>query len=182
MELNQSPQTHKARKVKKLFTLFILICAWSANASTFGLHLLSTHIPDGPGLNNQNAGAYVRFDNGLTTGGYRNTINRNSFYLGYTAESGPFSLTVGGITGYQKQRRPVSCIEFEGTIKPRARNCWYEVGRTNAVVAPMIVPSVALPAFNGANGQQITPRLSFMPGIGKGSGGSVIHLSIEAKL
>ena len=92
-----------------------LFCT-QASAQTFGLHVGSYH--DKPGFNNVNPGAYVRFANGVTAGFYRNSIDRDSVYVGYTAERfiGPvgFAVTAGAITGYRHDVLPllVPSIKF----------------------------------------------------------------------
>jgi hypothetical protein len=83
-----------------------------------GLHVASAHIPQG-NENNFNPGIYARMPSGLTVGTYYNSVRRQSFYAGYTYDLfGPVSVTVGGVTGYNK-------------FGP---------------VAPMVVPSLSLGA------------------------------------
>lgn len=78
----------------------MLACAFSAHAATVGVHLGSYH-PGRPDLNPVNPGLYYRSDAGWTVGGYYNSIRRPSFYAGRTFDWKRFSVTVGGITGYQ---------------------------------------------------------------------------------
>lgn len=92
----------------------LLAVAGLAAAQTVGLHLGSVHLPKRD-YSNVNPGAYVRFPNGLTFGGYYNSERRPSFYAGYTHSFGPVDVTVGAITGYER-----------------------------AAVAPLVVPSVRL--------------------------------------
>lgn len=91
-----------------------LAAAGLAAAQTVGLHLGSVHVPKRD-YNNANPGAYVRFDNGFTLGGYYNSERRPSFYAGYTHSFDPVDVTVGAITGYER-----------------------------AAVTPLVVPSVRL--------------------------------------
>jgi hypothetical protein len=82
--------------------ILLLLFPLLANAQTVGLHTISHH--EHAGFNNSNPGLYIREDNGLTFGFYRNSYSRESVYLGYTTEtrSGAVSaaLTVGAVTGY----------------------------------------------------------------------------------
>lgn len=81
---------------------------------TVGVHIGSHHAP-ARDYQNFNPGAYVRFNSGLTVGGYHNSERRTSLYAGYTLERGPFAVTLGAITGYRR-----------------------------ANVLPLVVPSVAI--------------------------------------
>jgi len=78
-------------------------CTQPAHAEplTVGLHIHSVHVPAKDTDNNSNWGLYGRTADGLTFGGYRNTLRRNSFYLGQTFEHRGFGLTLGAITGYK---------------------------------------------------------------------------------
>jgi hypothetical protein len=87
-----------------------------------GLHLLSHHFPDKDYQENFNPGIYVRAENGLTGGIYRNTLGRTSVYAGWTFGD-RVALTIGGVTGYQLK---------DG------------FGMSNAYITPMIAPSVRL--------------------------------------
>ena len=86
----------------------------------YGLHLGSHHLP-ARDFNNFNPGAYVRWSNGITVGGYYNSERKTSAYVGYTYEWGSLAVTLGGITGYKRM-----------------------------AVLPMIVPSVKLGKINDA--------------------------------
>jgi hypothetical protein len=77
-----------------------------AAADTIGLHLLSTHIPDN-NYNNGNLGAYYLLDSGWTAGYYRNSINRDSYYAGYTAHWHFIDITMGAVSGYQDTIYPL---------------------------------------------------------------------------
>ena len=140
--------------------------ACSAHAQVIGVHLVSHHFPARAEQNNVNPGAYVKWANGVVLGGYRNTLSRPSFYLGYVFGHGPFELTVGAITGYQKRRVAMPCS------RPGYDGCSESRGVSNGYLTPMISPSVRLPAIAG-----ITPRLSYIPGFGGSA--SVVHLSVE---
>lgn len=88
--------------------------------TVYGLHIGSHHLP-AKDFNNFNPGAYVRWSNGITVGGYYNSERKTSAYVGYTHEWGNFAVTLGGITGYKRM-----------------------------TVLPMIVPSVKLGEINDA--------------------------------
>jgi hypothetical protein len=119
-----------------------------AEGLVVGLHLASHHFPDDEGYNNVNVGAYARFDNGLTIGGYRNSIRRNSFYAGYTqALPGPFSVTVGAISGYKLKQGKGHKV---GSTSE---------GHTRGALGLLLAPSIALPSIMG-----VTPRIIYSPG------------------
>jgi hypothetical protein len=78
-----------------------------------GIHVGSRHEPvrrpNGQKFNNSNPGVYLRWDNGVTVGGYRNSEYRTSVYAGWTWASsacGP-AVTFGVITGYAKGTIPL---------------------------------------------------------------------------
>lgn len=77
--------------------------ASAAHAQTVGLHLGSWHSE--PGYNNANPGVYVRLENGLTAGAYRNSFRKTSVYAGWTwqADIAGFrpAITAGLISGYR---------------------------------------------------------------------------------
>jgi hypothetical protein len=125
-----------------------------------GLHLASYHAQHHDYQNNVNPGAYVECD-GWTAGAYRNTLSRTSAYAGYTLRSGPFALSLGAISGYQKRIEAVPCQ------RGRRTGCTREYGFSDSAFTPMVAPSVTLgPA-----------RLWYIPSIGVSS--SVLHLSLQ---
>ncbi len=74
-----------------------------------GLHVGSAHLDQAgwmkrQSINDVNVGAYVRYTSGLTLGTYKNSFDDQSIYAGWTVSHGPFSATVGGITGYPGRR------------------------------------------------------------------------------
>lgn len=154
--------------MKRTIAAIALLLATAAHAQTFGLHLVSVHVPARAQQNNVNPGIYVMTENGFTAGVYRNTLNRISVYAGITAEAGPFAITLGASTGYQRRRITVDCGDR------KLINCWEEEGSSNAFLQPFLSPSVRLPEVFGA-----TPRLSYIPGIGNST--SVLHLSVERR-
>lgn len=72
---------------------------------SYGMHIGSQHYPSRD-FNNLNPGGYVRWDGGLTIGGYYNSERRMSAYAGYTTSWGPATITVGAITGYRRAVLP----------------------------------------------------------------------------
>jgi hypothetical protein len=146
-----------------------LLLAGAAQAQTIGLHLVSAHVPARSYQQNFNPGLYVRTENGIVAGFYRNTLNRTSVYVGLAAEGGPFSLTIGLISGYQTKWIPGPCPD---PSMDKGNGCLNEYG-SKAYLQPFLSPSVRLPAVAG-----ITPRFSYVPGIAHRST-NVFHLSLE---
>jgi hypothetical protein len=139
-------------------------------AAVIGMHIGSVHVPASDHLQNVNPGLYVRAESGATVGFYRNSHGRHSVYAGWTFERGPFALTVGGITGYQ--RRDVVCTGDR--LAKGFTRCWD--GDSSGPIGPLVAPSVRLPEFAG-----LTPRLTFMPKLAA-KGHAVFHLTIERPL
>lgn len=157
---------------RTLITLALAAVAGAAHADvTIGLHLGSHHFPEATNLHDVNPGVYVRTDDGITAGVYRNSFGRTSAYLGVTVEHGPFALTVGAISGYQAKRRFAACDA--GQVAAGMNRCWFDEGHTRGAVGLLVAPSVALPAVFG-----ITPRITVLPKF-SAKGATVAHLSIE---
>lgn len=154
--------------MRKFFAICLLAFASIAHATTVGIDLVSHHFPERPFVNNDNPGVYVRLDSGWTAGMYYNTIKRVSVFAGYTFESGPFGLLIGGVTGYQHKRFYMSC-----PTGSKSAYCWYDYGGEHDYIIPLLSPSVTLGTYGG-----ITPRVSFVPRVGP-NGMNVVHLSIE---
>lgn len=140
--------------MKLTLILAALLLTSTAQAATYGLHAHSMHVPARDLDNNENWGLYARTESGLTVGGYRNTLRRNSFYAGQTLQLwGPVDVTLGGITGYQIK-------DGEGW----SRNA----------IAPLVALSIASPV----KVLGVTPRVTVVPGhLVKAR--TVIHLSAE---
>lgn len=153
-----------------VFALLLCFVFGTVHAQTIGLHLASIHAPARDFHRNTNPGVYVITDNGLTFGVYRNTLGRTSVYAGVTIDSGPFSLTVGATTGYQKRAEHGKC--YDG-VPDLGLGCDNVMGVSNGVLLPVVSPSIRLPAVAG-----ITPRISYIPSLGAGSS-SAFHLSVE---
>ena len=73
---------------------------------TFGLHLVSYHAPEKT-YNNTNPGLYYRHPDGWTAGFYRNSLRRDSIYVGYTWKYGIFDVTTAGVSGYFHKVQPL---------------------------------------------------------------------------
>jgi hypothetical protein len=131
-------------------TFCLALLAGSAAAQTVGIHTVSVH--EHSGFNNINPGLYIRYDNGLTGGFYRNSYKRESAYLGYTIETRSFhnlsaAATIGGVTGY-----------------PAAR------------VMPLVVPSIAY------HFDQSAIRLGIVPRPPKTGAAAALHLMLETHI
>lgn len=143
---------------------FIVLCVFAAVLGTcaraepfvVGIHAHSLHVPAKDADNNSNWGLYGRTADGLTFGGYRNTLRRNSFYLGQSFDLiGPVDITLGAITGYKVK---------DGQ------------GWSRNYLAPLAAISYAPPVqILGA-----TPRATLVPGHLLKSR-SVFHLSVETR-
>ena len=164
--------------------LAFALCAFGVRAQSVGLHLVSVHIPAREGQHNFNPGIYVRFDNGVTLGTYHNTLGKQTFYAGYTVEHGPFALTLGAASGYQRQETVTLGTMKPCTLEQAAANggaCVQQSRHTDtssgtkAYLTPMLAPSVRLPDVLG-----LVPRISYIPGLAGSS--NVFHLSIERAL
>lgn len=153
----------------KLFTLapmfiagMLSTCGYPApsQAQTMGLHMFSVHAHkyDAIGAtnwNNNNPGAYIKWDNGVVVGTYYNSIRKQSSYVGYTIPlSDNIDVVVGAVTGYYG-------AVPSGTYGTKK-------------VLPMVVPSVHFPLIDNMRG-----RVHFIPKTGKYAAAAV-HFSIEA--
>lgn len=96
-----------ARLALLVAALAVAPCAQAQETKhTFGLHLVSYHEPDKT-YNNTNPGAYYRHPDGWTAGFYRNSVRRDSIYIGYTWKYGIFDITTAGVTGYFDKVQPL---------------------------------------------------------------------------
>lgn len=120
-----------------------------------GLHLASVHVPD-RNQNNVNPGVYVITQGGQIAGYYRNSFERDTFYVGQTVKAGPLDVGLVLASGYRNH--------CDGT------NCG---GMSRYAINPVVAVSYALPVtlFNAR------PRVWVAPGFGKHS--TVGHLSLE---
>jgi hypothetical protein len=128
-----------------------------ADNNYFGIHGPSYH--DGGQFNNANYGLYL-VHQGFTGGFYDNSLNRQTFYLGYAREwdlpSNPLidSISLMGslATGYYTEQTPYE---------------WMPMGALS---------------FKHSFDSQQGLRLSYLPGVGKSPANYVLHLSYEFRL
>ena len=149
--------------------------------TTVGVHLVSHHIDAGERRwNNDNHGIYARWDNGITLGTLRNSLNRQSHYAAWTYQrpitrSLSAGLTLGVMSGYDRlvAENPTTLPAGHHTaVRCNAAGLCRTV-LLKPVLLPMVVPSVAW---------AVTPRaalrLSFVPKTGQDADHAV-HLSAE---
>lgn len=129
-------------------------------------------IPGSRGYNDANPGAYARWANGFTIGAYRNSLFRNSAYVGWTItdQADRFGLLVGAVSGYDKLAPPGQGTH-EGVRCDKANGC--RTVSLKSVILPMIAPSVRIPVTDRAS-----VRLWGLIGGGK----PAVHLSLEWRL
>ena len=128
-----------------------------ADNSYFGIHGPSYH--DGGNFNNANYGLYF-VHRGFTGGFYDNSLNRNTFYLGYAWE---WDLPVNPV---------VDSISLMGSVATG-----YYTQEMPYEYAPMGALS-----FKHGFGTQQGLRLSYLPVYGKSPASYVLHLSYEYTL
>ncbi len=125
-----------------------------ADNNYFGIHGPSYH--DGGNFNNANYGLYL-VRNGFTGGFYENSLNRNTFYVGYAWE---WDLPVNPI---------VDSVSLMGSLATG-----YYTDQTPYEYAPMGALS-----FKHSFDSQQGLRLSYLPVYGKSEASYVVHLSYE---
>jgi hypothetical protein len=158
----------------------------AATPIAFGLHLSSVHVPQRDHHNNDNLGGYVRVAD-WQVGGYRNSIDRNTFYVGHvTPLTERLDIVVGAATGYQKrcteayaktgtyttvEHRPDgSTVTAKGSTLERRDIC---SGFSRGAVTPLLGFTYTSPV----QVLSVTPRLAVVPGFGKAS--TVVNLMLE---
>ena len=150
---------------------------------TLGAHLVSLHLPYGD-YSSLNPGMYLRSDGGIVTGGYRNSFGRASFYAGYSWTHGPWSLTLGVVSGYKRASTiTTTCWNLSPSL---ARNkdevgemrerCTTEVKRHPMPVAPLLAPSFTLPTVG-----EFVPRVTILPKL-QAHSSTAVHFSLEHML
>ncbi len=89
--------------------LAVLCLLGDAKAQVIGVHIATYH--DSGKWSDFNPGVYVRTEDGLTAGIYRNSIRKTSVHAGYTWSRphawGDVSLTAGVVTGYAQTLGPL---------------------------------------------------------------------------
>ena len=128
-----------------------------ADNNYFGIHGPSYH--DGGDFNNANYGLYF-VHKGITGGFYENSLNRNTFYLGYAWE---WDLPVNPV---------VDSVSLMGSVATG-----YYTQQMPYEYAPMDALS-----FKHSFSSQQGLRLSYLPVYGKSEASYVVHLSYEYTL
>ncbi len=128
-----------------------------ADNNYFGIHGPSYH--DGGDFNNANYGLYF-VHKGITGGFYDNSLNRNTFYLGYAWE---WDLPVNPV---------VDSVSLMGSVATG-----YYTQQMPYEYAPMGALS-----FKHSFSSQQGLRLSYLPVYGKSEASYVVHLSYEYTL
>lgn len=156
-----------------------VFASFDAGAQTsVGLHLVSQHFPERDHHNQDNFGLYVQHKRWLI-GGYRNSLNRDTYYAAYAQPLGyGFDLVAGVGSGYRRKCETHSVTTYSQvthkgetfTVKSteRVESCR---GFSKGSLAPVAGLTYTAPAFFGAS-----PRIWVVPGI-KGASSTVIHLS-----
>lgn len=139
-----------------------------AHADTIGLHIYTPHfdrddnLPSSLRMRNFTPGVYWRGESGATLGVVRNSLARPAVYAAYTWETadGRFALTAGAITGYEYRTvaGPKACGRKRHYADPS--ECRWRYGNTNAVLRPLIAPSVSFPEAKPYIGA--TPRVALL--------------------
>lgn len=122
-----------------LLAIILPAVADAAGAVEIDIHGLSKHFGADRKYNERNYGAGITWiggRHGVSAGGYRNSLDRPSAYLGYVYQSARFrrfsaGVDAGVVTGYR------------------------------AVVSPMLAPRLDIHA-----GKRITVKIRYMPAIG----------------
>jgi hypothetical protein len=135
--------------------------------SAIGIHTISRHDPRRGHHQEENYGLYYRTAGGIEFGGYRNTLDRPSFYLAQTWTWHWLSATLGLLSGYQERQVQVACTD--GSAGP----CYETRGHTAGAIGPLAAVSATTPPLWG-----VSARLTIIPGFLVNSS-SVYHLSFE---
>jgi hypothetical protein len=135
-----------------------------------GVHTVSRHEPQRDYHQEENYGLYYRTAGGIEVGGYRNTLDRTSFYVTQTFRWHWLSASLGLISGYQEKEVQVPCQD--GSAGP----CHETRGVTPGAIGPLAAVSVTTPPLLG-----ISMRLTVLPGFLVNSS-TIYHLSLEHPL
>lgn len=152
----------------RMILAIIMLACNMAHAQTIGVHTLTHHIDSHTGLNERNIGLYLRSDN-WTVGGYRNSYRRTTLYAGYVLDYGPFSVTLGAATGYQRKWRDCTAEEVQAT--GFVDECRKPDTKVKTALMPVIAPSVALPIGDGWKARLTVVPEEYKP--------ALVHLSFE---
>lgn len=124
--------------------------------AALGLHLMSMHMPQND-QNNSNGGVYVITQGGQIAGGYRNSHDRTTLYVGQTVKLGHVDFGVVLASGYDTR------CSSDGNCR----------GFSKHKVTPLAALTYAVPL----EVLGVRPRIWLAPGMGKAS--TVIHMSAE---
>jgi hypothetical protein len=168
---------------KNLVLSLLAALAFSAQAQSLptvvGVHLVSYHAekggssdPGDQGWNNKNPGLYARWGNGLTVGAYRNSLYRNSAYLGWTFSDSidRFAITLGAVSGYDKITEGPG--DYQAVRCDEANGC--RTVNLKSVILPLFVPSIRIGITD-----HFSARLSVLA-VPKHP--AAVHLSMEWRL
>jgi hypothetical protein len=159
--------------------IFLLLATLLASASlvpmaraqsAIGVHTVTRHHPQRDYYQEENYGLYYRTAGGIEIGGYRNTLDRASFYVTQTWQWQWFSASLGLTSGYQKHEVEVPCTD--GSAGP----CHETRGITRGAIGPLAAVSATTPPWFG-----ISARLTILPGFLVDSS-TIYHLSFEHPL
>lgn len=135
--------------------------------SAIGVHTITRHQPQRDYHQEENYGLYYRTAGGIEFGGYRNTLDRPTFYIAQNWNWHFLSATLGVLTGYKKHQVQVACTD--GSAGP----CHETRGNTNGAIGPLAAVSATTPPLWG-----VAARLTVLPGFLVNSS-TVYHLSFE---
>jgi hypothetical protein len=168
---------------KNLVLSLLAALAFSAQAqllpAVVGVHLVSYHVekggssdPGDMGWNNKNPGLYAKWGNGLTVGAYRNSLYRNSAYLGWTFSDNTdrFALTLGAVSGYDKITEGTG--DYQAVRCDEANGC--RTVNLKSVILPLLVPSIRVGITD-----RLSARISLLA-VPKQP--AAVHLSMEWRL
>jgi hypothetical protein len=155
--------------------------AWACEAPqclgvTLGLHLYTHHIeaPAGLGLRDSNPGLNLKVTRGalrgLTVGALRNSYDRTSVYVAWTAHTPgqAFALSLGAISGYRNPpRATVADPQGFDTVTYRDNDVWL----------PLLVPSMRLATPVACASCAV--RVAYLPKRSEANAAAGIHLSVE---
>ena len=171
-----------------IFALVLCSLAFAASAqTTMGLHTFSVHAPDG-NENNDNFGAYVQHKR-LIVGGYRNSLNRDTGYVGYVHPLGHgFDAMIGVASGYSRKcesytiqtGEKLTITKHKGEYSKTTTPVYETRERCSGFGRGYFVPAAALGYTAPFSVLGATPKLTLVPGFKHN--GSVLHLSFQVAL
>jgi hypothetical protein len=181
LHFHDDPAAHRAVVAALLLAVLAIVGSLftgPAVADTIGAHLYTQHVDNrlGAKLNNATIGLYWRAEggplDGLTSGVFRNSMDRWSVYAGRTWQTDDqrWALFAGLASGYGKRFGQNEC--GPGKVDVAWSRCW----RGGAAIRPLLAASMRLPITAST-----AARISLLPSPGQGHAGGV-HFSIERAL